>query len=34
MVGPINMALNFGTCVGPIVGGLVAYKSGHYEWIF
>lgn len=34
MVGPISMALNLGTCVGPIVGGLVAYKSGNYEWIF
>ena len=34
MVGPISMALNLGTCVGPIVGGLVAYKSGNYGWIF
>lgn len=34
MVGPINVALNLGTCVGPVVGGLVAYKSGNYGWIF
>ena len=34
MVGPISMALNLGTCVGPIVGGLVAYKSGSSGWIF
>lgn len=34
MVGPINAALNLGTCVGPIVGGLVAYRSRDYEWTF
>ncbi len=28
------MALNLGTCVGPIVGGWVAYKSGNYVWVF
>ena len=34
MVGPLSMALNLGTCVGPIVGGLVAYKSSAYDWVF
>lgn len=34
MVGPVSMALNLGTCVGPIVGGWVAYKSGNYGWVF
>ncbi|KAL9018254.1 MAG: hypothetical protein Q9185_004420 [Variospora sp. 1 TL-2023] len=34
MVGPISMALNLGTCIGPIVGGLVAYKSVNYGWVF
>lgn len=34
MVGPVSMALNLGTCVGPIVGGWVAFKSGDYNWVF
>ena len=34
MIGPISMALNLGTCVGPIIGGLVAHKSGNYAWVF
>ena len=34
MVGPVSMALNLGTCVGPIVGGWVALKSGSYNWVF
>ena len=34
MVGPVSMALNLGTCVGPIVGGWVAFKSGNYTWVF
>ncbi|KAL8853981.1 MAG: hypothetical protein Q9221_001104 [Calogaya cf. arnoldii] len=34
MVGPISMALNLGTCIGPIFGGVVAYRSVNYGWIF
>ncbi|KAJ4405276.1 hypothetical protein N0V82_010348 [Gnomoniopsis sp. IMI 355080] len=34
MLGPIGMALNLGTCVGPIIGGCVAYFTGGYEWAF
>ena len=34
MLGPMSMALNLGACVGPIVGGWVAYTSGSYEWVF
>ena len=34
MVGPVSMALNLGTCVGPIVGGWVAFRSGDYKWVF
>ena len=34
MVGPVSMALNLGTCVGPIVGGWVAFKSGDCKWVF
>lgn len=34
MVGPVSMALNLGTCVGPIVGGWVAYRSKEYNWVF
>ena len=34
MVGPVSMALNLGTCVGPVVGGWVAFKSGDYNWVF
>ncbi|KAL6245806.1 hypothetical protein RBB50_006959 [Rhinocladiella similis] len=34
MLGPVSMALNLGACVGPVVGGWVAYASGSFEWIF
>ncbi|KAK3640110.1 hypothetical protein LTR56_012086 [Elasticomyces elasticus] len=34
MLGPVNMALNLGTCVGPVAGGAVAYKSKSYELCF
>ena len=34
MVAAVSMALNLGTCIGPVVGGCVAYKSGSYKWIF
>ncbi|KAA6414326.1 MAG: major facilitator superfamily [Lasallia pustulata] len=34
MLGPISMLLNLGACVGPVVGGLVAFTSGSYEWVF
>lgn len=34
MLGPVSMALNLGACVGPVVGGWVAYASGSYEWVF
>ena len=31
MVGPVSMALNLGTCVGPVVGGWVALKATSYD---
>lgn len=34
ILGPIGMALNLGTCIGPIIGGCVAYFSGSYNWAF
>jgi multidrug resistance protein len=34
MLGPVSMALNLGACIGPIVGGTIAYTSGSYEWVF
>lgn len=34
MVGPVSMALNLGTCIGPVVGGWIAFKSGGYDWVF
>ncbi|KAK5197112.1 hypothetical protein LTR99_000530 [Exophiala xenobiotica] len=34
MPGPVSMALNLGACVGPVVGGWVAFSSGSFEWIF
>ena len=34
MLGFVSMALNLGACVGPVIGGWVAYTSGSYEWIF
>ena len=34
MLGPVSMALNLGACVGPVIGGSVAWRSGSYEWVF
>lgn len=34
MIGPVSMALNLGTCVGPVAGGWIAFKSGGFEWVF
>ncbi|PGH21298.1 hypothetical protein AJ80_03348 [Polytolypa hystricis UAMH7299] len=34
MAGLVNTTLNLGTCIGPILGGLVAYLSGNTRWIF
>ena len=34
MLGPVSMALNLGACIGPVVGGWVAYTSKSYEWVF
>ncbi|KAL8712606.1 MAG: hypothetical protein Q9220_003137 [cf. Caloplaca sp. 1 TL-2023] len=34
MLGGVSMALNLGACVGPIIGGSVAWSSGSYEWVF
>ncbi|KAF2121587.1 major facilitator superfamily domain-containing protein [Lophiotrema nucula] len=34
MLGPISMALNLGACIGPVVGGAVAWTSGTYDWVF
>lgn len=34
MMGWVSMALNLGTCVGPIMGGLVVYLSGDIRWVF
>lgn len=34
MVGPVGMALNLGACVGPVIGGWVAYQDQSYEWVF
>ncbi|KAI0427768.1 hypothetical protein F5Y09DRAFT_22237 [Xylaria sp. FL1042] len=34
MLGPISMALNLRACVGPVAGGVVAYKSQSYVWVF
>ncbi|KAI4639522.1 uncharacterized protein J4E78_010933 [Alternaria triticimaculans] len=34
MLGPISMAMNLGTCVGPVVGGVVAHTSGNINWVF
>lgn len=34
MLGPVSMALNLGACVGPVVGGWIAYSSGSYERVF
>ncbi|OAQ90083.1 NACHT and WD domain-containingprotein [Purpureocillium lilacinum] len=34
MLGPVGMALNLGACVGPVVGGAVAYTRGDHVWVF
>jgi multidrug resistance protein len=34
MLGPLSMALNLGACVGPVIGGWVAFTSGSFEWVF
>ncbi|CAH0017074.1 unnamed protein product [Clonostachys rhizophaga] len=34
MLGPISMALNLGACVGPVVGGIVAYANNNHTWVF
>lgn len=34
MLGPISMAMNLGTCIGPVIGGVVAYTSGNINWVF
>ena len=34
MLGPMLTAGNLGTCIGPIFGGLIAYKSGGFVWAF
>ncbi|KAF7592440.1 hypothetical protein BBP40_000288 [Aspergillus hancockii] len=34
MMGGVSMALNLGTCIGPILGGLVTHLSGESAWIF
>lgn len=34
MLGPVSAALNLGACVGPVVGGWVALRSGSYNWVF
>jgi multidrug resistance protein len=34
MLGPVSMALNLGACVGPVIGGWVAFTSGSFEWAF
>jgi multidrug resistance protein len=33
-LGWVSMALNLGTCIGPMLGSLVVYLSGDTEWIF
>ncbi|KAF9632799.1 Major facilitator superfamily [Lasiodiplodia theobromae] len=34
IMGPVSMALNLGACIGPVVGGWVAYRSGGFAWVF
>lgn len=34
MLGPINMALNLGASIGPVIGGVVSYISGSCVWVF
>ncbi|CAI6043876.1 unnamed protein product [Clonostachys chloroleuca] len=34
MLGPVSMALNLGACVGPVIGGIVAYANNNHTWVF
>lgn len=34
MPGPVGMALNLVACVGPVIGGWVAYQDQNHEWVF
>lgn len=34
MLGPMMVAGNVGTCIGPVVGGWIALASGSYQWVF
>lgn len=34
MQGPTMGAANLAVCLGPVIGGLVALRSGSYEWVF
>lgn len=34
MLGPVSMALNLGACVGPVMGGWVAFTSKTFQWAF
>ncbi|THW26342.1 MFS general substrate transporter [Aureobasidium pullulans] len=34
MIGPVMSATNVGTLLGPIFGGLIAWRSGGQEWVF
>ncbi|KAM0795979.1 major facilitator superfamily domain-containing protein [Usnea florida] len=34
MQGPTMGAANVAVCLGPVIGGLVALRSGSYEWVF
>lgn len=34
MLGPVSMALNLGACVGPVIGGCIAFTTGSFQWVF
>lgn len=34
MLGPIGMALNLDTCLGPVTRGIIAYTTGSPMWAF
>ncbi|MCJ1365438.1 hypothetical protein MMC16_004559 [Acarospora aff. strigata] len=34
MLGPVLAAGNVGTCVGPLIGGWIAFKSSSFRWVF
>jgi len=34
MLGPISMLLKLGACIGPLLGGIVAWRSGSFFWVF